>query len=107
MANAADATELDRVGLLQLRDFAELSWRQAKGGKSAAQFFSVRGLMQHGSWIFLVATRRGMEAANVTSLEVTIEDRRDTLITLVAEVASDYINLRLEQRLLEIARSSL
>jgi NodT family efflux transporter outer membrane factor (OMF) lipoprotein len=52
------------------------------------------------------ATRRSMEAARA-SLEVSIEDRRDTLVTLVAEVGVDYINLRSEQQLLAIAENTL
>ncbi len=52
------------------------------------------------------ATRRSMEAARA-SVEVSIEDRRDALVTLVAEVGVDYINLRSEQQLLEIAQNTL
>ncbi len=51
-------------------------------------------------------TRRSTEAA-VANLGKTIETRRDTLITLVAEVGVDYINLRSQQQLLEIAHKSL
>ena len=51
-------------------------------------------------------TRRATEAAQA-SLEVTIEDRRDTLVTLVAEVGADYIDLRSDQQLLQIAGKSL
>jgi outer membrane protein, multidrug efflux system len=51
-------------------------------------------------------TRRSVESAQA-SLGMIIEDRRDTLITLVAEVGVDYINLRSEQQLLEIAHKSL
>jgi len=51
-------------------------------------------------------TRRAAEAANA-SLEETVENRRDTLITVLAEIGADYIALRSEQQLLNIAHQSL
>jgi NodT family efflux transporter outer membrane factor (OMF) lipoprotein len=51
-------------------------------------------------------TRRSIEASQA-SLQSTIETRRDTLITLVAEVGVDYITLRSDQALLKIAHQSL
>ena len=41
--------------------------------------------------------RRSVEAADAT-IEVTIEDRRDVLVTLLGEVAKNYIDLRGFQR---------
>jgi len=52
------------------------------------------------------ATRRSMEAARA-SLDVSIEDRRDTLVSLVGEVGADYISLRSQQELLDIALKTL
>ena len=51
-------------------------------------------------------TRRGMEAAQA-GVEVSIEDRRDSLVVLVGEVGADYINLRSEQQLFDIAQKTL
>jgi len=51
-------------------------------------------------------TQRSVEASRA-SLQSIIESRRDTLITLVAEVGADYINLRSQQELLQIARKNL
>ncbi len=51
-------------------------------------------------------TRRSVEAASAT-LEATIETRRDTLVSLVAEVGVDYISLRSDQQLLIIAHQNL
>jgi NodT family efflux transporter outer membrane factor (OMF) lipoprotein len=50
--------------------------------------------------------RRGVEAANA-ELAATIENRRDVLITLVSEVARDYIELRGAQREQAIAEENL
>ena len=51
-------------------------------------------------------TKRSAEAA-AASLEVTIENRHDTLVTLVAEVGVDYIALRSAQQLLQLAHNNL
>jgi multidrug efflux system outer membrane protein len=50
--------------------------------------------------------RRGVEAADAT-LRAAVWDRRDTLVTLVSEVAIDYINLRGYQRRIAIASRNL
>lgn len=50
--------------------------------------------------------RRGVEAADA-DLEAAIEDRRDLLVSLSAEVASNYLNLRSFQQRLSIARQNL
>ncbi len=50
--------------------------------------------------------RRSTEAASA-SLQVTIENRRDTLVTLAAEVGVDYIALRSAQQLLLLAHNNL
>lgn len=50
--------------------------------------------------------RRGVEAAGA-DLDATVESRRDLLVSLSAEVASDYLNLRSLQQRLAIARQNL
>jgi len=51
-------------------------------------------------------TRRNIQAANA-DLAAAEEDRRDVLISLLGEVARDYIDLRGAQRELEIAEENL
>ena len=51
-------------------------------------------------------TRRSLEAADA-DLEAAIEARRDVMVTLTAEVASNYINLRALQQRLAIAQQNL
>jgi multidrug efflux system outer membrane protein len=51
-------------------------------------------------------TRRTIEAANA-SLEASEEDYRDTLVTLFAEVAADYLNVRGTQLRLVIAKKNI
>ncbi|MGA3065632.1 MAG: efflux transporter outer membrane subunit [Tepidisphaeraceae bacterium] len=51
-------------------------------------------------------TRRGIEAANA-NIEAAVEDRRDVLVTLLAEVASNYVQLRGAQRQLDVAMLNL
>ena len=50
--------------------------------------------------------RRSVEAADAT-IEATVEDRRDVLVTLLGEVATNYIDLRGFQRQLAVARDNL
>src|SRR5262250_215863 len=50
--------------------------------------------------------RRSVEAADAT-LQATVEDRRDVLVTLLGEVARNYIDLRGFQRRLAVARDNL
>jgi NodT family efflux transporter outer membrane factor (OMF) lipoprotein len=50
--------------------------------------------------------RRRIEAAQA-NLEASIEDRRDVLVTLLGDVARNYIELRGFQRRLEVARANL
>jgi outer membrane protein, multidrug efflux system len=51
-------------------------------------------------------TRRALESANY-AMQAAIFDKRDVLISLVAEVAANYIELRGEQRQLQIAMDNL
>ncbi|MDB5911152.1 MAG: efflux system, outer rane lipoprotein NodT family [Massilia sp.] len=50
--------------------------------------------------------RRSVEASDA-SIEAAVEDRRDVLVTLAAEVAVDYIDLRGFQRQIAIANENL
>jgi multidrug efflux system outer membrane protein len=50
--------------------------------------------------------RRGIEAADA-DLQATVEARRDVLVTLTAEVALNYIDLRAFQQRIAIARQNL
>ena len=50
--------------------------------------------------------RRGVEAADA-GLEATVEDARDVLVTVAAEVAFQYVELRAFQRRLAIARTNV
>lgn len=50
--------------------------------------------------------RRGIEAADA-DLKAAVEDRRDVLVTLTAEVARNYIDLRTFQQRIETARQNL
>ena len=50
--------------------------------------------------------RRSVEAAEAT-IGATIEDRRDVLVTLLGDIARNYIDLRGFQRRLAVARSNL
>jgi NodT family efflux transporter outer membrane factor (OMF) lipoprotein len=50
--------------------------------------------------------RRGIEAADA-DVQAAVEDRRDVLVTLAAEVALDYMDLRGLQRELAIAKENL
>jgi len=55
---------------------------------------------------FFGGARRGIEAANA-DLEASIESRRDVLVTLTAEVARNYINLRTYQQRIAISRQNV
>jgi len=51
-------------------------------------------------------TRRSVEAARA-SVEASIEDRRDVLVTLLGDVAKNYIDLRGRQRQLAVTQANL
>jgi NodT family efflux transporter outer membrane factor (OMF) lipoprotein len=60
------------------------------------------------TWEFDIfgGTRRAVEAATA-NIDAAIENRRDTLVTLLAEVATDYITYRGYQLELKIARDNV
>ncbi len=73
-----------------------LPWRSAwQGSLDAAWEIDIFG-----------GARRGVEQADA-SLDASVEDRRDVLVTLLGEVASDYIQLRGQQEEVVIARQNL
>jgi NodT family efflux transporter outer membrane factor (OMF) lipoprotein len=76
------------------------------GGSRAEQDLYRSGF--DASWEIDVfgGVRRSVEAADAT-IEATIEERRNTLVTLLGEVAKNYIDLRGFQRRLEVARANL
>jgi len=55
---------------------------------------------------FFGGMRRGIEAANA-DLEASMESRRDVLVTLIAEIARNYINLRTYQQRIVISKQNL
>jgi NodT family efflux transporter outer membrane factor (OMF) lipoprotein len=82
------------------------------GGSGGGTAFSpVSDLYQAGfdaSWEIDVfgGTRRGVESADA-SIQAAIEDRRDVLVTLMSEVAVNYVQLRGAQRALVITEDNL
>lgn len=50
--------------------------------------------------------RRGVEAANA-QVQAAVEDRRDVLVSLLGEVAVNYVELRAAQRRLDIAKTNV
>jgi NodT family efflux transporter outer membrane factor (OMF) lipoprotein len=87
----------------------------SQGGSVGASSFRGDNLEQDlfrsgfdASWEIDVfgGVRRSVEAADAT-VEATLEDRRNTLVTLLGEVATNYIDLRGFQRRLEVARANL
>ena len=50
--------------------------------------------------------RRSIEAADA-QLEASTEDRRDTLLSVISEVARDYLQLRGTQEQLRVTRANL
>jgi multidrug efflux system outer membrane protein len=85
--------------------------RSGSGSSVGSSGGSVTNLFQSAldaTWEldFFGGIRRGIEAAN-SDYQAAIEDSRDVMITLTAEVARDYIDLRGSQQELAIARENL
>jgi NodT family efflux transporter outer membrane factor (OMF) lipoprotein len=81
------------------------------GAGSAGGIGSEQNLYKTGfdaSWEIDVfgGVRRSVEAADAT-IEASVENRRDTLVTLLGDVAKNYIDLRGFQRRLAVARANL
>ncbi len=80
-------------------------------GRTMAQGGTVSNLFQVGldaAWELDIfgGTRRNIEATTA-DLEAAVEDRRDVLVSLVAEVGNNYLNLRGFQQQIAIARRNL
>jgi NodT family efflux transporter outer membrane factor (OMF) lipoprotein len=78
------------------------------GGGVGGQEFDLFNVGFDSTWEIDVfgRVRRNVEAANA-DIEAAVEDRRDVLVSLLAEVARNYTELRSFQRQLEIARANL
>jgi outer membrane protein, multidrug efflux system len=100
--------DVDASGSYQRSRFSKNSFPDDTGGSTN----SVDGdLYQAGfdaSWEIDVfgRVRRNIEAADA-DIESAIEDRRNILVTLLAEVARNYTDLRAAQRQADIARANL
>ena len=73
-------------------------------GSKARNLFQV-GLDAAWEMDFFGGVRRGVEAANA-DLQAAVEDRRDLLVTLTAEVSVNYVQLRGLQEQLAIAQKN-
>ncbi len=73
------------------------------GGANLDQNFYRSGFDANWEIDVFGGVRRSVEAADAT-IEATVEDRRDVLVTLLGEVARNYIDLRGFQRQLAVAR---
>ncbi len=91
---------------------SEASYRRSgTGGGASGSGGSERGLFQAGvdaAWELDIfgGNRRNVEALSA-ELQAAVEDHRDVLVTLVAEVGMDYIDLRSLQQQLTIAEQNL
>ncbi len=98
--NASGANTTSRSGLTA-----------STSNPSAGPGTSIRNLFQAGldaAWEldFFGGVRRGVEAADA-NVQAAIEDSRDVTVTLTAEVALDYIDLRGLQQQIAIAQKNL
>ena len=93
--------EPERVGI----------WRRRRGRSISGGLILEHDLFQNGfdaNWEIDIfgGTRRRVEAAQA-SLEAFVEDRRSVLVTLLGDVAKNYIDLRGLQRRLAVAQDNL
>ena len=82
------------------------SYRRAKSGEADARNLWQAGLDASWEIDLFGGVRRSVEAANA-DVRAAVEDRRDVFVTLAAEVALNYIDLRAFQRNMAIARENL
>ena len=76
------------------------------GGKNLDQNFYQTGFDANWEIDVFGGVRRSVEAADAT-IGAAVEDRRDVLVSLLGEVAKNYIDLRGVQRQLDVARANL
>jgi NodT family efflux transporter outer membrane factor (OMF) lipoprotein len=79
--------------------------RSSGGGSTTRDLFRA-GLDAAWELDIFGGLRRDVEAANA-EIQFAIEDRRDVLVTLVSEVALNYVDLRQFQRQIDIADKNL
>jgi multidrug efflux system outer membrane protein len=75
------------------------------GGGRAGDLFQ-DGLNASWQLDFFGGVRRGIEAAKA-NIDAAVENRRNVLITVAAEVATDYVSLRAFQQRIQVARDNL
>lgn len=99
-SSASYSRSQQSVNAFENRQFADV------GGLAQPQSLYQAGF--DASWEIDVfgGTRRGMEAA-AAELEAQLLERGNVLMTLIAEVARNYVELRGAQRQLEVARQNL
>ena len=85
---------------------ADASYTRARVPFSHANNLYVAGFDATWELDIFGGIRRGVEAADA-NIDAAVEDRRDVLVTLVSEVAVDYINLRSFQRQITVAKENL
>jgi NodT family efflux transporter outer membrane factor (OMF) lipoprotein len=75
------------------------------GGGRASDLFQ-DGLNASWQLDFFGSVRRSIEAADA-DIDAAVENERNTLITVAAEVATDYVNVRAFQERIRVARDNL
>jgi outer membrane protein, multidrug efflux system len=76
------------------------------GGRQLEQNFFKTGFDAGWEIDIFGGTRRSVEAAEAT-VQASVEDRRDVLVTLLGDVAKNYIDLRGFQRRVEVVQANL
>lgn len=82
------------------------SYTRSGTGATAAQSLWQAGLDAMWELDIFGGVRRSVETANA-KLQAAVEDRRDVLVTLLGEVATDYFSLRGYQQEIVIAQANL
>jgi NodT family efflux transporter outer membrane factor (OMF) lipoprotein len=102
---ARATVDVVRGGLLPA---ANASGSYAHGGSGPSQTYDLWQAGLDASWELDIfgGTRRAVESARA-SFQAAIEDRRDVLVTLLGEVATDYIQLREYQQEIAIDEQNL
>ena len=106
LREARAARGISAAGLYPGAD-ANGSYRRSRSpGQSKAGDFFQAGFDASWELDIFGGTRRGVEAAEA-NIQAAVEDRRDVLVSLLAEVAQNYIDLRGSQREIAIAQENL
>ena len=102
---ARAAVGIVRAGLLPSAN-ANGSYSYSGTGRSKSQDLWLAGLDAAWELDVFGGIRRSVESSNA-DLQATVENRRDVLVTLLGEVATDYIALRGQQQQVVIAQENL